>query len=80
MRLRLMSGGKQRASAADRRGDLKIVIRIPDEQRPRVVIVSALSSLRDRAKAAELGADAYMPKPFNVEELLRVLHGLEEAS
>ncbi len=49
-------------------------------ERPRVVIVSALSSLRDRAKAAELGADAYVPKPFNVEELLEVLHGLERAS
>jgi DNA-binding response OmpR family regulator len=36
--------------------------------------------LRDRAKAAELGADAYVPKPFNVDELLEVLHGLEEAS
>ena len=45
-----------------------------------MVIVSALSSLRDRAKAAELGADAYVPKPFNVEELLEVLHGLERAS
>jgi DNA-binding response OmpR family regulator len=36
-------------------------------------IVSALASLSDRAKAAELGADAYVPKPFNVEDLLEVL-------
>ena len=53
---------------------------LPPEERPRVVVVSALSSLRDRAKAAELGADAYVPKPFNVDELLEVLHGLERAS
>ena len=59
---------------------LEEMVKLPDDQRPRVVIVSALSSLRDRAKAAELGADAYVPKPFNVEELLQVLHGLEEAS
>jgi DNA-binding response OmpR family regulator len=59
---------------------LEEMLKLPDDQRPRVVIVSALSSLRDRAKAAELGADAYMPKPFNVDELLEVLHGLEEAS
>jgi CheY-like chemotaxis protein len=59
---------------------LEEMVKLPDGQRPRVVIVSALSSLRDRAKAAELGADAYMPKPFNVDELLQVLHGLEEAS
>ena len=59
---------------------LEEMLKLPDDQRPRVVIVSALSSLRDRAKAAELGADAYVPKPFNVEELLEVLHGLERAS
>jgi DNA-binding response OmpR family regulator len=59
---------------------LEEMLKLPDDERPRVVIVSALSSLRDRAKAAELGADAYVPKPFNVEELLEVLHGLERAS
>jgi len=55
---------------------LEELMKIPSEDRPRVVIVSALASLRDRAKAAELGADAYVPKPFNVDELLEVLHGL----
>ena len=59
---------------------LEELVKLPREERPRVVIVSALSSLRDRAKAAELGADAYVPKPFNVEELLEVLQGLERAS
>ena len=59
---------------------LEAMTELPREERPRVVVVSALSSLRDRAKAAELGADAYVPKPFNVEELLEVLHGLEQAS
>jgi DNA-binding response OmpR family regulator len=50
------------------------------EERPRVVVVSARSSLRDRAKAAELGADAFVAKPFNVDDLLGVLHELERAS
>jgi DNA-binding response OmpR family regulator len=59
---------------------LEEMLKLSDDERPRVVIVSALSSLRDRAKAAELGADAYVPKPFNVDELLVVLHGLERAS
>jgi CheY-like chemotaxis protein len=59
---------------------LEELMKIPSEDRPRVVIVSALASLRDRAKAAELGADAYVPKPFNVDELLEVLQGLERAS
>ncbi|HXF37784.1 MAG TPA: response regulator [Actinomycetota bacterium] len=54
--------------------------RIPAGERPRVVVVSALASLRDRARAAELGADAFVPKPFDVDELLGVLHDLERAS
>ena len=53
---------------------------IPEDARPRVVVVSARSSLRDRAKAAELGADAFVPKPFNVDDLLNVLHELDGAS
>ena len=52
---------------------------IPPEDRPRVIVVSARSSLRDRAKAAELGADAFVSKPFNVDDLLAVLHGLSDA-
>lgn len=53
---------------------------LPDEDRPRVVVVSARASLRDRVKAAELGADAFVAKPFNVDDLLGLLHRLEEAS
>jgi len=59
---------------------LERLLEIPLEERPRVVMVTALASLHDRAKAAELGADAYVPKPFNVEDLLEVLQGLERVS
>ena len=59
---------------------LEEMLKLPREERPRVVMVSALSSLRDRARAAELGADAFVPKPFNVDDLIGVLHKLEEAS
>ncbi|MGZ4154425.1 MAG: response regulator transcription factor [Actinomycetota bacterium] len=52
--------------------------KLPADVRPRVVVVSALSSLRDRARAAELGADAFCPKPFNVEDLIGVVHDLED--
>ena len=53
---------------------------LPESERPRVVVVSARSSLRDRAKAAELGADAFVAKPFSVDDLISLLHGLEKAS
>jgi two-component system KDP operon response regulator KdpE len=59
---------------------LEELMRLPREERPRVVVVSAMANLRDRAKAAEMGADAFMPKPFNVDDLLVVLQGLEKAS
>ena len=49
---------------------------MPADERPRVVMVSARASIRDRAKAAELGADAFVPKPFDVDDLLRVLREL----
>jgi len=52
---------------------------LPEGERPRVVVVSARASLRDRAKAAELGAAAFVAKPFNVDALLGVLHRLENA-
>jgi DNA-binding response OmpR family regulator len=53
---------------------------VPQEERPRVVVVSARSSLRDRAKAAELGADAFVAKPFNVDDLLGIIRKLERAA
>jgi len=59
---------------------LEEMMQLPREERPRVVVVSAMANLRDRAKAAEMGADAFMPKPFNVDDLLAVLQGLEQAS
>ena len=53
---------------------------LPLEERPRVIVVSARTSLRDKAKAAELGADAFVTKPFNVDDLLVVLHDLERTA
>jgi CheY-like chemotaxis protein len=58
---------------------LEEVQRMPATERPRVVVVSARASLRDRAKATELGADAFVAKPFSVDELVETLHRLERA-
>ncbi len=59
---------------------LRELAKLPAADRPRVVMVTALASVDDKAKATALGADAYVPKPFDVDELLQVLHGLQEAS
>lgn len=53
---------------------------MPLGERPRVVMVSALTSAADRSRATALGAEAYVPKPFDIEHLLTILHGLELAS
>jgi CheY-like chemotaxis protein len=54
--------------------------KLPLDQRPRIVIVSALTGPEEKAKATALGADAFVPKPFDVEELIGVLGGLAKAS
>ena len=41
-----------------------------------LVIISTEGSERDRAKGLELGADAYLVKPFEPEELVRVVREL----
>jgi DNA-binding response OmpR family regulator len=53
--------------------------KLPADERPRVVVVSARASARDRQKAIELGADAFVAKPFNVDDLLGVVRELEPA-
>jgi len=59
---------------------MRELAKLPAEERPRVVMVTALASGRDRATAMELGVDAYVPKPFDMDELLGVIHGLQKAS
>jgi CheY-like chemotaxis protein len=49
---------------------------LPEQDRPRVVVLSARTSRDDRAKATELGADAFVAKPFNVDDVLGVVRQL----
>lgn len=49
---------------------------LPERDRPRVVVLSARASRDDRAKAEELGADAFVAKPFNVDDVLGVVREL----
>ncbi len=44
-------------------------IRADDKQLP-ILFLTALSSITDRIKGLEIGADDYMTKPFHLEELL----------
>jgi DNA-binding response OmpR family regulator len=53
---------------------------LPPQDRPRVIVVSALGGIGDRLKAAQLGADAYVAKPFEVDEVLDLLHAMDRAA
>jgi DNA-binding response OmpR family regulator len=46
------------------------------DERPRVVMVTALGGPTERARAMGLGASAFVPKPFDVAEISRMLHDL----
>jgi two-component system response regulator MprA len=48
----------------------------PAADRPRVVMVTALATASDRARAEQLGVDAFVPKPFDMDHLVSVLRGL----
>jgi len=54
---------------------MRELAKLPADERPRVVMVTALA-----ATPLELGVDAYVPKPFDMDELLGVIHGLQKAS
>ena len=43
---------------------------------PRIVVVSARASALDRRRAEEFDVDAFVAKPFDMEELLRTIRGL----
>ena len=45
-----------------------------------IVMVSASAQATDLRRGAEIGVDAYVTKPFDPDELVRVVRGLAEAA
>lgn len=59
---------------------LEALQELPPVRRPRVVMVTALASPGDRERAEQLGAEAFVPKPFDMSHLVGVLQGFALAS
>ena len=59
---------------------LEELAKLPAVERPRVVMLTALTSGLDKARAESLGAAAFVTKPFDIDQLVGVLQGLEIAS
>jgi DNA-binding response OmpR family regulator len=46
---------------------------LPDDRRPKVILVSAVSGVADQAKAEGMGVGFFLAKPFDIDELVRVV-------
>jgi DNA-binding response OmpR family regulator len=44
-----------------------------DGPRPRVIVVSARTGQNDRARAARYGVEGFVPKPFDMDDLLGLI-------
>jgi DNA-binding response OmpR family regulator len=46
---------------------------LPDDRKPAVILVSAVAGVADQAKAEGAGVGHFLAKPFDIEELVRVV-------
>jgi DNA-binding response OmpR family regulator len=46
---------------------------LPDERRPAVILVSAVAGVADQARSEGIGVGCFLAKPFDIDELVRVV-------
>jgi DNA-binding response OmpR family regulator len=46
---------------------------LPPERQPKVIMVSAVAGAADRVRAEDLGVGSFLPKPFDMDELVRAV-------
>jgi DNA-binding response OmpR family regulator len=46
---------------------------LPEERRPKVILVSAVAGVADAARADNLGIGGFLPKPFDIDDLVRMV-------
>jgi CheY-like chemotaxis protein len=53
---------------------------LPEHQRPKVILVSALAGVSDQARAQDLGVGSFLAKPFEMDELIRLVEEALQAA
>lgn len=46
---------------------------LPPDRRPKVILVSAVAGAGDQARAELLGVGSFLPKPFDIDDLVRLV-------
>jgi DNA-binding response OmpR family regulator len=46
---------------------------LPVDRRPKVILVSAVAGLGDQVRAEKMGVGSFLPKPFDIDDLLRLV-------
>lgn len=46
---------------------------LPADRRPKVILVSAVAGLGDQLRAEKMGVGSFLPKPFDIDDLLRLV-------
>lgn len=46
---------------------------LPDDRRPQVIVVSAVAGAGDQVHPGEMGVDCFLPKPFDIDDLVRLV-------
>jgi len=47
---------------------------LPDDRKPKVIMVSAVAGAHDRVRAEELGVGSFLPKPFDMDDLVQAVN------
>jgi DNA-binding response OmpR family regulator len=46
---------------------------LPHDRRPKVILVSAVAGVAEEVRAHELGIGCFLPKPFDMDDLVRMV-------
>ncbi len=53
---------------------------MPDERRPKVIVVTAVAGAADRVHPGEMGVGGFLAKPFDMDDLVRLVGATMEGS